>query len=333
MGIKNLRKAIRRWSPAAETKTTFADLGESGMTLAVDSPIFMHKAKAIGMSVAEYFNRMLHEFIANGYNAYFVWDGTPHELKGPELFKRRVEQKRKAMRISKLEAQIATDADFAFAAALSNKLNALSWSKPNMEEFRMVREIIEATDEFCDTCFFGNVNATHDGECAASTLVQEGKAQFVLTEDFDSLAFGAPLTVTGYSPIKKRDLLVYDLLKAQNDMEFTPQQWSEYCVLLGSDLCNGGATIRQVGMVRAYNLLKSKGTIAKILDETPYTPMPGFLENYQHAVRAFHTKDVRIMENLERYARANTSPIKFETIVESSIGTCTDNTSVEAPST
>lgn len=333
MGIKGLRKAIRRWCPAAESKTIFSALGESGMTtLAVDTPIFMHKSKAIGMPVAQYFGKMLDEFITNGFSAYFVWDGKPHELKAPELDKRRDEHARKKMRIDKLQARVveaAAAADFGAAAALTEELDALSWSKPNSSDFRTVREVIEATDAWCDSCNFVNVNATHDAECAASTIVQEGKAQFVLTEDFDSLAFGAPLMVTGYSPVKKRDLLVYDLAKAQDVMAFTPRQWSEYCVLLGSDLCNGGATIRQLGMVRAYKLLKSKGSIEKILNDTSYEPMPGFLDNYKLAVTAFHTKDVGVLNKI--HACANPGP-PVQVVAESSISPCHGDSSVEAPS-
>ena len=290
MGIKNLRKALRRFASKCETRVSLSDY--SGKTLAVDAHIFAWKAKAVKACVPEFFGSMISEFSAANVHALFVWDGVPTPLKREELANRRKRQtmlmERYQAKVQELETRASEcTGNLGEIAAIRRKIRELKPVeniRPTSQDKQMARELVESLG-------MENVDAQSDGEQSCSTLVRHGFADAVLSEDMDALAYGAPVLVTGYSPRKACEMFAYNHSVALEEMKMSREQFTEYCVLLGSDLCSGGATIKGLGMVRGFRELRKCGSIASILRQGRYLPNPGFVPAYRDAVRAFMADD------------------------------------------
>ena len=271
MGIKFLRKAIRRFSPDAETIVSSLSQFKS-RTIAVDSMIFAYKARATRTPVDEYFSAMARDMHSHGIECVFVWDGKPLSLKDAEIGRRRKrsaemderQSERVALATEELETlkhEVAIKRlDFASICLKKRRISELESvvSKPSRASMVPTKDDKVNAMRVVAEAGFKNVMAEHEGEAHAAKFVQDGLAVTVLSEDMDVLPFGGNL-LTGYSPLStKKPLLHYNLASVLTGMGMSRKQFVEYCILCGSDLCI--PTIRGVGMVNAYNLMKKHGS-------------------------------------------------------------------------
>ena len=111
--------------------------------------------------------------------------------------------------------------------------------------------------------------ANGDAEKACSMLTIQGKADAVLSEDFDTLAYGGKKLITGFSLFS--DVLVeYDLATIQATLHFDHAQFVDFCILCGSDLC---LKIRNVGPAKARKFIAAHRNIeqtVQFLDQKKY---------------------------------------------------------------
>ena len=306
MGIKNLRKAIRRFAKDAETRVmSLSELENT--SVAVDANIFAWKSKATQTPLEHYFAAMIADFERHNIRPVFVWDGMPHPLKQAELDKRKEEalksDARTASRCEELDDMILSresrlastpKSDFGTISMIMRELSSAKRERDRMVTRSSLKptskEMFRARCEI-ESAGFSNVIATHDGEHLCATMVRRG-FHVVVSEDMDTLAYGASV-LTGYTPLRKYpEMFMYNFEGVLHGMSFTRQQFVEYCILCGSDLCCSGANLKGIGMVRAKQMLTKYGSIDAMMDTGKFTPTPGFTENYTAATRAFLSEDV-----------------------------------------
>lgn len=285
MGIKGLHKFLETYAPGGIKEISTTTLQDK--VVAIDASIFIYQfASAIKSSVDDlktsegkvttHIHGILTKtlgILKKKIKPIFVFDGKPPSLKQGVLDSRKqtkssanteiaqVQHKLKKIQ-AKLEPMPETLEDIQVqliniekAKELETTLTklqkkAVSVSHTQMEECKQIIRllgipIIEALEEA-------------DSQCAA--LVKNGIADYVASEDMDILTFGAPKLIRKLS--SKPTVIEYNLEKILSELGLTQVQFIDLCVLLG---CDYTGTIGKVGPKKAYELIKTYGSIESMI--------------------------------------------------------------------
>jgi len=93
------------------------------------------------------------------------------------------------------------------------------------------------------------------------------------SEDMDSLTFGAPRVLRNLMTPASAKLPVqeYDYAKVLEELALTEDQFVDLCILCG---CDYAGTIRGIGPKSALNLIRTHGTIEKVLEHIDRAKYP-----------------------------------------------------------
>ena len=258
MGIKGLRKFLKRYAP-----TSVKDLHDiRGTRAAVDAMVFIYAAKRSGRELQSFFINMVATLDREDVVATFVFDGRARkEMKRHEHEKRRADRKRIECKIKELKEIVAVTPSVDVQADI--KRLETSILRPTREEIENIKALLVKRGSKV-------ITADGDGEHGCATLVRQGLCDYVISEDLDTLCFGAPL-ITGWP--RRPQYLCLDT--ALTELGLSQEQFCQLCILLGSDLCAN--KIYGIGPVRAYRFMKDCGSIPRILTtHTDYTPPDHF---------------------------------------------------------
>ncbi|KAH9177730.1 PIN domain-like protein [Lactarius sanguifluus] len=122
----------------------------------------------------------------------------------------------------------------------------------------------------------------YEAEALASSLVLNGSADYVASEDTDVLVYGAPLLRNITS--KEKPLLLISGSEVRSALRLDAPTFVDFALLLGTDFA---PRIRNIGPCRALQFIRKYGTIERILrEEKRYVPRARVpLRPYLRAVR------------------------------------------------
>ncbi|KAI9441288.1 PIN domain-like protein [Lactarius indigo] len=122
----------------------------------------------------------------------------------------------------------------------------------------------------------------YEAEALASSLVLNGSADYVASEDTDVLVYGAPLLRNITS--KEKPLLLISGPEVRSALRLDAAAFVDFALLLGTDFA---PRIRNIGPRRALQYIREYGTIERILrEEKRYVPRARVpLRPYLRAVR------------------------------------------------
>ncbi|ELZ08969.1 flap endonuclease-1 [Natrialba aegyptia] len=163
----------------------------------------------------------LPKFFENDVTPVMVFDGGPSELKEDEIESRR-DQRRT------YEEQLETareEGDEVAIAQLESRTQRLT---PTIQETS--RELLELLD-------VPIVEAPAEGEAQAAHMARRGDADYVGSEDYDALLFGAPLTLRQLT--SKGDPERMDLQATLDHHGLTLEQLIDAAILIGTDFNEG----------------------------------------------------------------------------------------------
>ena len=185
---------------------------------------------------------------SEGIKLCFVFDGVPHPLK-KRLLDERKERKKKAQREWE-EALIVGDLEKARMKAQQTSI--------------LTKEMINGTKEMLDALGVPWIQALGEGEAQAATVVKEGTLDAVASQDFDSLLYGAPVTIRNLTLSGKRKLpnqqkwvnvemeeIVLKNVLLKN--EITQEQLIDLAILMGTDYNEG---IHGIGPKKGLKMIK-----------------------------------------------------------------------------
>lgn len=194
-----------------------------------------------------------------GLKLIFVFDGKPPELKAG-VIKARTER-REAARKKWEEAEVPEE--------------ALKYAKAST---RIDVTIVEESKQLLTYMGIPHVQALSEGEAQAAYMVIRGDAEFVCTQDYDSLLFGAPRVIRNLSvPRKKARLKVLDLHKFVQKQGITREELIDLAILVGTDFNDG---VKGIGAKTALKLIKKYHSIEKIIANSKIVEDTG-IENYE----------------------------------------------------
>ncbi|KAF5433242.1 flap endonuclease-1 [Candidatus Methanophagaceae archaeon] len=205
-----------------------------------------------------------------GLKLIFVFDGKPPELKAG-VIKARTER-REAARKKWEEAEVPEE--------------ALKYAKAST---RIDVTIVEESKQLLTYMGIPHVQALSEGEAQAAYMVIKGDAEFVCTQDYDSLLFGAPRVIRNLSaPRKKARLEVLDLHKFVQKQGITREELIDLAILVGTDFNDG---VKGIGAKTALKLIKKYHSIEKIIANSKIAEDTG-IENYELVRDIFLVPDV-----------------------------------------
>ena len=194
-----------------------------------------------------------------GLKLVFVFDGKPPELKA-KVIKARTER-REAARKKWEEAEVPEE--------------ALKYAKAST---RIDVMIVEESKKLLTYMGIPHVQALSEGEAQAAYMVIKGDAEFVCTQDYDSLLFGAPRVIRNLSaPRKKARLELLDLHKFVQKQGITREELIDLAILVGTDFNEG---VKGIGAKTALKLIKKYHSIEKIIANSKIVEDTG-IENYE----------------------------------------------------
>ncbi|SEO73629.1 flap endonuclease 1 [Halogranum amylolyticum] len=187
----------------------------------------------------------LPKFFEHDITPIFVFDGGVTELKDDEVEARR-EQKEKAEK--RLE-EARERGDAVEAARLEARTQ------------RLTAVIHETTRGLLDRLDVPYIEAPAEGEAQASYMARRGDADYVGSEDYDTLLFGAPLTLRQLT--SKGDPELMDLEATLERHDITYEQLVDVAILVGTDFNPG---ITGIGPKTALKAVKEHGDLWGVLD-------------------------------------------------------------------
>ncbi len=301
MGIKGLKALIKKHVP--ESISNLSNL--SGKTICVDSSILLYKFRHIYKQDNFHILGFLHETIKlleQNVKVIYVFDGKPPDAKRDVLNKRKeqnikckeqLESKIKVLKVQVGEIDEAfMDSDTENETVDNSKLlkdlnKKLISIKPVTRNHSL--EVIEMLKTI-GIPFFAS-----DGEAeeACVFLQTHGYADYIVTEDTDSLTFGGENVLfkskTGYD--------LYELNKILKGLGLNQDEFIDLCILCG---CDYTCTIPKVGPVTAFTLIKEHRSIENILN---FKNAPESF-NYQVARSLFKAQNITFKESA-RFILAN----------------------------
>jgi flap endonuclease-1 len=252
--------------------------------------------------------------VEQGIKPIFVFDGKPPSLKA-ETIKARHEVREAARQMYE-------------AAKASGSPEAYKYAQASTS---ITAKIVQDSKDLLGFMGVPYIVAPSEGEAQASYMAQKGTADYVGSQDYDSLLFGAPrmvrnVTITGRRKIPRRNVYVdvkpqiIELEETLKTLEISREQLIDMGILVGTDFNPG---IYKVGPKTALKLVKKHDNMQAIFDELGQT-----IENYE-AIRDFFlhppvTEDYSIKrgkpepENIKRFLcdEHDFSPDRVEKVVE-----------------
>jgi flap endonuclease-1 len=215
----------------------------------------------------------LTNLVEQGVKPVFVFDGKPPSLKA-ETIKARAEIREAARQMYEAAKASGSAEAYKYAQA-STSINA---------------QIIKDAKELLGYMGVPFLVAPSEGEAQASYMVQKGAADYVGSQDYDSLLFGAPrmvrnVTITGKRRLPRKGITVdvkpevIELKEVLQTLEITREQLVDMGILVGTDFNPG---IYKVGPKTALKLVKKHSDMQAILDELGQT-----IENYREIKEFF----------------------------------------------
>ena len=188
----------------------------------------------------------------------YVFDGEPHPLKARTIQQRR--QRKEQAEQEWKEALEKGDLETAKSKA--------------QQTSRVTSEIIAQSKQLLDALGIPHIQAPSEGEAQASSMVRNGDAFAVGSQDFDCLLFGAPILVRNLTSSEKRKLpnkqafttVHPERIRLELGLQklgISREQLVDIAILIGTDFNDG---VKGYGPKKSLQLLLQKGTLENALD-------------------------------------------------------------------
>ena len=191
----------------------------------------------------------LPKFFEHDLTPVFVFDGAVTDLKSDEVERRRAQRERYE---EDLEEARETGDEVAIARLDSRTQ-------------RLTDTIVETTRGLLDRLDVPVVEAPAEGEAQAAHMARHGGADYAGSEDYDTLLFGAPLTLRQLTSSGDPELMDFEATLA--DLKLTWEQLVDVAMLCGTDFNEG---ISGVGPKTAVDLLHEHGDLWAVFEAEGY---------------------------------------------------------------
>jgi len=187
----------------------------------------------------------LPKFFEHGLTPVFVFDGGPSELKADEIEQR--QEAREALEDRLEDAR--EEGDATEVARLESATQ------------RLTDVIQETSRELLELLDVPVVEAPAEGEAQAAHVARRGDADYVGSEDYDALLFGAPVTLRQLTSKGNPERMRLEETLA--DLELTLEQLVDVAILCGTDFNDG---VHGYGPKTALKAVREHGDLWGVIE-------------------------------------------------------------------
>jgi len=266
MGIKGLKAVIKKHVPEAISEIDLSCL--KGTTVCIDSSILLYKCrytyKGDNFHILGFLHKTI-ELLEYNIKMIYVFDGKPPQAKNETINKRKIQNNKLKEQLATLRSQKKSESvnDDAFIDSdneeheIDEKIKLLEKNIKTVTRQHSL-EVMEMLKSIGIPFFACDGEA--DEMCVY--LQKNGYADYILTEDTDSLAFGGKKVLFGG---KNGSFRLYCLDTILKGLQFSQDEFIDFCILCG---CDYTCTIPKVGPVTALKLIKQNKMIENIKEYT-----------------------------------------------------------------
>lgn len=295
MGIKNLKKIIDRYAPDAIKYTTIDKY--KNMIIAIDFSLLLYKMvlsvrlRGYDIKNDDIIVTHIHSLLLKiqGFHRYnitpiFVFDGIPPKIKENTLNQRK------------------TFRDFMqqkyYKAVTQDEKKKYYFMKSDIS-YKEVNDCMELIKIFGFTV----IESLEESDSQLADLIKKKKVDYIVTDDMDILIFGGDKILKNFSVSSKKKIQEIDLDIFKKETELTQSQLIDLGILLGCDYC---PSIKGIGTVGAYNLIKKYGNLDMIVKKESIT----MSYDYEKARKYFSESPV-IDSNMIKINKMNINKVKL----------------------
>jgi flap endonuclease-1 len=257
MGIKNLIQMIKKYAPNSIKYKTIDAYKNS--RLAIDANLMVYKTvyairmngydiKNNGLSVTHIHGIMQKLVAFRKYNItpIFVFDNIPSKMKDDTLIARK-----------KLKQHLKNMYD---KAITQDEKKKYFYGKSDItgKEIDDVMELIK---------IFGYqiIVAKEEADAELSYLSKYNLVDAIVTDDMDILVFGGRTILKNFTVSTKKFIQEISLPIFLQEAKLTQRQLIDIAIMIGCDYCT---SVKGIGPMKGYNLIKKYGSLEKIGDVT-----------------------------------------------------------------
>lgn len=234
MGVKGISKVVKKYGKNFNNLEFL-----SGSKIAIDTSIFMYRFKYNTKSSEDFLRKFLiqlRNFKIYNITPIYVFDGVAPEIK-KETHDSRNETREKA------EARLAEEKDPEKAENISKNIIRIT-----SEDRKCLKELLEKYNiqYICPK--------KTEGEKYCAYMNKKGIADYVLSNDYDSIAFGCKKLVFSNND---NTFTLYETEEILKSLEITEEQYVDVCIASGCDYYPKG--IDRVGPSKALKFVKTSG--------------------------------------------------------------------------
>jgi len=192
-----------------------------------------------------------------GIKPVFVFDGKPSHLKARTIEKRTADRDNATIKWEEAKEKGLAEEAYMYAQASS----------------KVTQEIVEDSRRLLLTMGIPWVDAPSEGESQAAHMVKRGDSNYVASQDYDSLLFGAPfvvrnLTITGKRKLPKKNIFVdvkpeiMELKENLTELGIDREQLIDVAICVGTDYNTG---LEKIGPKKALKLIIEHRNIENVL--------------------------------------------------------------------
>lgn len=282
MGIRNLNTILKNNCKNSIKRVRLSEL--AGKKVAVDASIYMYKYKSIyGSQWISAFYGFLKTLSI--LKCVFVFDGKDF-IQDKAVERSRRSDMKKAMRnklseVEKAYEQYQSNGSMSetllpfktynsYYSTLTNNRDLISDAKIQ-EYFFKTRNIlmplydqdVNTIKSMCKNMGMCVIESNTEAEKTCSMLCHENKVDMVLSEDTDVLAYNTPSII---SKLSMGECTLMNMKDVLSELELTPDQFIDMCIVCGSDYSQG---LTGIGPVKAYKYIKIYNSIENIISKFP----------------------------------------------------------------
>ena len=291
MGIKDLSSFLRKNYPDVFHTGHISEFSEQ--KIAVDASAFVFKYHT---AAGDRWWRSMVNFVASfrqhNVHPVFVFDSAqrPPE-KAATMESRREAWGKTISRRDRLEAALKTHAETGLVGSPLQKytisstgsateqallgddsesvvdtdsaVNALNKLTDTTRE--LPKEYFTRLQAFLDVCGVCWVVAPYEADPLCAWLCKNGHVTAALSPDSDLFAYSSPIIIKEYSP-GSGAITTVNLSEVLGCLNFSPQTFTDFCVMLGND---NNPRIPKIGPVKSYRLLEEHGSIDSLPADIP----------------------------------------------------------------
>jgi flap endonuclease-1 len=276
MGVKDLNPFLRENTPDAIKEVLLKEF--SGKIVAIDTSIYFYKFLYKNDRFLEGFFQQIYRLCSNGITPIYVFDGMPPPEKLKTLQQRRDRKDDIKNTIKTLEDDV------------SNNLFEINRLKKKLISVTGVN--IRDLKEMLTMMNIQYIQADGEADLVCGKLCKDGITDMVMSDDMDLLTSGARKVLRNFF-IGTNKVLCYDLDKILDKMEFTDEQWVDFCIMCGCDYCD---RIQGLGTRNAYKLLGNYGNTEEIMDviKDKYNIPENYIDNYRKSKTIFNNNTITL---------------------------------------